>query len=231
MELDGIFLDLYGTLTTGDRQAVETTCEQIVKDTVVKISGYDLSIVWGNKFFNALESCNGPDFLTLFDLEKKTLTDTMHGLDISIDPEPYCRMLVEYWQNPPLQPEVKDFLAHCPVPICVVSNADTADAAAALAGHDISLAGLVTSEDARSYKPHPRIFDLAFDKTGWRRDRVIHVGDSLHSDVGGAMAAGIRSGWLNRSHRIHDIGTHTPDHELQDLNDLIKLVAGEPATK
>jgi FMN phosphatase YigB (HAD superfamily) len=53
---------------------------------------------------------------------------------------------------------------------------------------------------------------------------VIHVGDSLHSDVGGALAAGIRSGWVNRSHRIHDIGTHEPDYEFEDLTGLAALV-------
>jgi len=29
--------------------------------------------------------------------------------------------------------------------------------------------------------------------------------------------AGIRSAWINRAHRIHDVGTHTPDREFPDL--------------
>ena len=90
--------------------------------------------------------------------------------------------------------------------------------------HDIEVHTLITSEQARVYKPVPKIFDVALQRTGWRRDRVIHVGDSLHSDIGGARAAGIRSGWVNRTHRIHDIGTDEPDYEFADLNDLAALV-------
>ncbi len=93
-----------------------------------------------------------------------------------------------------------------------------------MSGNRWPIKHLVTSEDARSYKPHREIFEMALARTGWRRDRVIHVGDSLHSDVGGAMAAGIRSGWVNRAHRIHDIGNHQPDHEFVDLHGLTALV-------
>ncbi|MBN2563077.1 MAG: HAD family hydrolase [Phycisphaerae bacterium] len=224
MELDGILMDLYGTLTTGDREAVERTCGCIVKDAGVSLTAGQLSIIWGERFLSALESINGDRFLTLFDLEVKTLVETMAELGAEVDPIPYVRMLVEYWQNPPLQPEAKAFLDGFNIPICIVSNADHADAEAALAKHSVKVHDLVTSEEARFYKPDPRIFEAALMKTGWRRDRVIHVGDSLHSDVGGAIAAGIRSGWLNRTHRIHDIGTEEPDYEFEDLNGLTALL-------
>ncbi len=66
-------------------------------------------------------------------------------------------------------------------------------------------------------------------KTGWRRERLIHVGDSLHSDVGGAIIMGFKSGWVNRQHRIHDIGTHTADYELASLLDMLALIPAGPA--
>jgi 2-haloacid dehalogenase/putative hydrolase of the HAD superfamily len=225
MKLDGVFLDLYGTLTTGDRQAVETTCGQVVHDTGVALSAGELSITWGERFLQAIESCNGDGFLTLFDLEAKTLAETLAPYQVRVDPVIYATMLREYWRDPPLHPEVPRFLADFPLPICIVSNADQADAEQALARRGIQVADLVTSEDVRSYKPDPRIFRAALGRTGWRRDRVIHVGDSLHSDVGGALAADIRSVWVNRSHRIHDIGTHRPDFEIEDLSALAELVS------
>lgn len=217
MELDGVFMDLYGTITAGDRAAVERTCEEIVRDTGVPLTARQLSVVWGERFFHALDFHNGADFITLFELEQRTLIDTMRELGREVDPLPYARMLLEYWRNPPLQPEIKTFFASFNHPVYVVSNADQADAEAALAAHGIEVKGVITSELARSYKPDRVIFDMALERTGWRRDRVIHVGDSLHSDVGGAIVAGLRSGWLNRAHRIHDVGTHEPDHEFADL--------------
>jgi 2-haloacid dehalogenase/putative hydrolase of the HAD superfamily len=224
LELDGIFLDLYGTLTAGDRQAVEETCGVIVADTGIALSAHELSIAWGERFFRALDSCNGDSFITLYEVEVRTLRETMAGLGVGIDPRPYVDRLMRYWRNPPIQPEVNEFLAGIRLPICLVSNADRADAESALGRHGIELHDLVTSEDARSYKPDRAIFELALRRTGWQRDRVIHVGDSLHSDVGGAMLAGLRTGWVNRTHRIHDIGTHEPDHEFPDLTGLVRLL-------
>ena len=224
MEFDGIFLDLYGTLTAGDREAVETVCGSVVQDCGAPLSAQELSVTWGNRFFDALDHHNGDDFLTLFELEAKTLRETMAALNIEIYPRPYIERLSRYWQNPELHPEVSEILAALELPICIVSNADRVDADATIELHDLPIDHLVTSEDARSYKPHRAIFDLAFDTTGWRRERVMHVGDSLQSDVGGAIASGIRSGWVNRAHRIHDVGTHRPDHEFKDLRELEALL-------
>lgn len=224
MELDGIFLDMYGTLTAGDREAVEVVCRDVVRDTGVAISAHELAIKWGEQFFHALDFRNGDGFKTLFEIEQETLKDTMASLDMDIDPLPYAEALKRYWRNAPLQPEVKRFLAEFRYPICIVSSADREDLDNLVAREGLSFDHIVTSEDAKSYKPDRRIFEVALERTGWRPERVIHVGDSLHSDVGGAIAAGIRSGWVNRAHRMHDIGNHEPDHEFEDLMGLVRLL-------
>jgi len=223
-KLDGVFLDMYGTLTTGDREAVESVCRQIIRDTGVPLSARELSITWGERFFGAMDFCNDEHFLTLFEIEARTLRQTLAELGRAVDPYPYCRRLTGYWRKPPLQPEARDFLATFPLPICIVSNADRADIEAGLSWHGLRIAYVVTSEDVRSYKPAPKIFEAALALTGWPKDRVIHVGDSLHSDVGGAIRAGISSGWVNRIGRIHDIGTHRPDYEFSDLHGLTAVV-------
>lgn len=225
LKLDGIFLDLYGTLTTGDRDAVESVCQDVVRDTGTRISAHELSITWGDRFFHYLDFCSNETFQTLFDVEQKTLVETMKGLGVDVDPLPYAKKLKNYWQNPPIQTDVRRFFANCRLPVCIVSNADREDAEAVVRGNELPIAELVTSEDARSYKPDRQIFEQALRQTGWDRERVIHVGDSLHSDIGGAIVAGIRNGWLNRQHRIHDIGTHQPNYEFADLDALSTLLS------
>lgn len=56
-----------------------------------------------------------------------------------------------------------------------------------------------TSEDARAYKPRREIFEMALATTGLKVNEVIHIGDSLSSDVMGAGSLGIKAVWLNRS--------------------------------
>lgn len=224
MRLDGLFIDMYGTLTTGDRAAVEAVCELIVNDTLLPLTALELSVRWGERFFALLEVSNHAEFMTLFEVEARSLVDTMRRLGVAIDPEPYVRHLSAYWRSPPLQPEVTAFLQACPRPLCIVSNADRADLDGALRRHRIAAAHVVASEDVRAYKPDPTIFRVALERTGWDPARVMHVGDSLHSDVGGAQAAGLKTGWLNRAHRIHDIGNHTPDYEFADLMEVLAVL-------
>lgn len=224
MQLDGIFLDMYGTLTAGDRAAVEAVCQRIVTDAGLAITAHELSVSWGERFLNSLNHCCGDTFETLFDLEIRTLQETMSGMGKTVAAHIYAEQLRDYWQAPPLHDDALSFLQDCPVPVCIVSNADDADVLAVVQKFDLPIAHVVTSERARSYKPDCRIFETALCETGWRADRVIHCGDSLHSDVGGARAAGIRSIWLNRAHRIHDIGTHEPDHVFDGLCDLGRAI-------
>ncbi|MBN2445267.1 MAG: HAD family hydrolase [Phycisphaerae bacterium] len=225
MELDGVFIDMYGTLTTGDRAAVEEVCASIVADLALPLDAREFSIRWGDQFFATLDTFTTPDnFLTLFDAEVKSLEDTLAAHDRQADAQSYVRQLTDYWRNPPLQPDTRQFLAEFPYPVCIVSNADRVDLEVALERLALTVDDVVTSDDVRSYKPQTPIFDAALEKTGWRRSHVIHVGDSLHADVDGAHRAGLRSGWVNRAHRIHDIGTSEPDHEFETLLDLVKLV-------
>jgi 2-haloacid dehalogenase/putative hydrolase of the HAD superfamily len=166
-----------------------------------------------------------------------------HAADVrAVDPRPFIDRLVAYWRDPPLQPDAAAFVAQCPVPVYVVSNADEDDLREALRRCGLAqlefgqgqrlpaqpgrVVGAVTSEEARAYKPEPAIFEIALARTGWRRDRVLHVGDSLHSDVGGARRAGLKCAWINRGHRIHDIGTDQPDFELPDLGALLEMLNG-----
>jgi 2-haloacid dehalogenase/putative hydrolase of the HAD superfamily len=191
----------------------------------VRRTAGDLAVTWGERFFAAMDTAGADGFETLLQIETRTLRETMAELGVALEPDRYAARLTDYWRDPPLQPEVPEFLRVFRHPICIVSNADRIDLENALTRHGIRVAGVVTSDDVRSYKPNRRIFEAALELTGWRRDRVLHVGDSLHSDVGGARRAGLRSGWVNRAHRIHDIGTEQPDYEFADLMDLHALLA------
>jgi putative hydrolase of the HAD superfamily len=75
---------------------------------------------------------------------------------------------------------------------------------------------VVFSQDVGLEKPHPGIFDAACKQAGCDPSDLMHVGDSLESDVAGANGAGVISVWLNRDGVVNNT-TIQPDHEIESL--------------
>lgn len=88
--------------------------------------------------------------------------------------------------------------ASSPIPIYIVSNIDTADILKAIGYHNLTPTGVFTSEDAKAYKPRKELFEMALRSTDLKSDEVIHIGDSINSDVKGASSVNIKALWLNR---------------------------------
>ncbi len=225
---DTIFFDFYGTLVTGDRDAVERTCACVVEDLALDMSAGELATAWGHRFFEAIERANGDSFLTLYDLEVETLQATLKDRADNMDATKYATMLKAYWQKPKLAPHVHETLERIDVPVCVVSNADTEDVLSAIEYHQLNISEVVTSEDTHSYKPHPTIFEHALEKMKVDPSRVLHVGDSIHSDVGGAYQLGIAACWVDRTDRIMDIGKvgDVPiSHKINCIKELCGIIS------
>jgi len=218
--IEGVFIDFYGTIAAGDREAVHDACAAIVEQVGLAMTPDELAVRWGEVFFETMGRSNNHEFRTLAQCEADSLRDTLAPLVGPVDPWPLVGLLVDYWRQPPLFDDAIKALATMPVPVCCVSNVDSDDLRLACHHHGLWFAEAVTSEDARSYKPHGGIFREALRRTGWDPRRVVHIGDSLHSDVGGAQAAGLRAFWLCRESRIHDIGTATPEATIASLVEL-----------
>lgn len=86
------------------------------------------------------------------------------------------------------------------VPLGLVTNGISAVQRSRLARSGIGdyFDAIVISDELGIQKPDPGIFRAALDRIGGTAtDRVIMVGDGLHSDIRGAINAGIDSCWLN----------------------------------
>ena len=55
---------------------------------------------------------------------------------------------------------------------------------------------IIGGEEANQ-KPHPGIFEKALSYVGFKKDEVIHIGDSVQADILGAQNFGIKSIWIN----------------------------------
>ena len=140
----------------------------------------------------------GETFETQRVLEEKSLVHTLERFGSDADAKELSNMMFAHWIKPPIFEDSKEFFEKSPLPIYIVSNIDTLDILQAIAYHDLHPAGVFTSEDAKSYKPRTELFELALKSAGLSPDEVLHIGDSVSSDVQGASNAGIRALWLNR---------------------------------
>lgn len=63
---------------------------------------------------------------------------------------------------------------------------------------------VIISEDVGHLKPHPKVFDVATEKAGVKREDILYVGDSYTSDILGGRNAGWKTAWytgLNMSEK------------------------------
>ena len=83
------------------------------------------------------------------------------------------------------------------------------------------LSGIFVSEEAGAAKPQKAYFDYVFRQIG-EPDRadILLVGDSLTSDIAGAVNAGVDSCWLNPEGKPRT-GKASPNWEIADLSELL----------
>jgi 2-haloacid dehalogenase len=81
---------------------------------------------------------------------------------------------------------------------------------------------VVTAQSARSYKPDPHNFEVAFERIGLPRERILHVAQSLFHDHVPARALGLATVWIDRRHGRPGGGATppadvTPDATFTDM--------------
>ena len=76
---------------------------------------------------------------------------------------------------------------------------------------------IVTAQQAGSYKPDPRNFELAFERLGLPRKRILHVAQSLFHDHVPARALGLSTVWVDRRHSKPGFGATPPADAVPDL--------------
>ena len=83
--------------------------------------------------------------------------------------------------------------------------------------HDI-----VISEEVGVQKPDPEVFQIALARAGdpaVTPDRAIMIGDNLHSDIQGALDAGLDACWFNLRGRSNDHGVK-PTYTVTSLAEI-----------
>jgi putative hydrolase of the HAD superfamily len=95
--------------------------------------------------------------------------------------------------------------------------------------HTLDLArhfeAMIISDRVGYLKPHARIFEHALGVLGVKASQAVHVGDSIRSDVKGALGAGIQPVLIDRGTHVHRDGTRPlPPYGVPVVGDLLELL-------
>ena len=217
-----LFLDFYGTLVAEDDVIISAICSRLphADDEVRR----KFATRWSQIFAESCLNSFAGSFQTQREIETASLSSAMSEFALVGDSTKASEELYDYWKNPAAFPESDAFLSSCPLPVCIVSNIDTADILSAAQNNGWTFQHLITSESARAYKPRPEMFQAALSLMRVDPASVLHVGDSLSSDIRGAAALGIDTVWINRKGRKRPENSIAPTFEFRDLLKLLALL-------
>jgi 2-haloacid dehalogenase len=111
------------------------------------------------------------------------------------------------------------------VRLAIVSNIDDDLLAATDLGRRFDV--VCTAERARGYKPNGTLFRFVLTHGDASVTRLLHCGQSQHTDMVGAKPLGVRVAWINRRGLALAPGVPKPDHELRDLRGVPELLPSE----
>ena len=241
MEVRGLLFDLGGTLFSYQRRGgMGRALRGVVESLGVDAPPREIGEAWGRANEETMRRFARQDYFLHRDLFEETLLAFASRFE-----RPVSDDLVERFQTAqrqavidhlPLREECHQALEALKsrgLYLAIVSNIDDDYLHPLVEKHDLDrwLDHWTSSEEARSCKPHTGIYRYALEKAELEVEQALFVGDSLHHDVAGASAIGMRSA------RIVEAGISTPltsglavtaqpDYEISALTELIGIVDG-----
>ena len=208
MPLRGILFDLDDTLFDHDRatehalvnlRATEPvfgvwTDEELLRRHSVELEAMHLEVLAGRQ---SIDDARAERFRRLF--EAAAGQAAPHGRAAELA-RCYRSAYEGAWHAVPGSIALLTALRAAGFSIAIVTNNIVAEQQLKLrhCGLDSLIDALITSEEVGAAKPDVRIFEAALERLNLAAEQVVMIGDAWHTDIAGAIAAGIRPIWLNR---------------------------------
>ena len=119
----------------------------------------------------------------------------------------------------PAFPDSADALArlHERFRLAVITNCDDDLFAASNRRLGVTFDHVITAQQVGSYKPSARTFEVAFERIGVPRERILHVAQSLFHDHVPAKGLGMTTAWIDRRRGRAGSGATPPADATPDL--------------
>jgi putative hydrolase of the HAD superfamily len=241
MKVRGLLFDLGGTLFsyTG-RRRMGGAIGEAVAGLGIEAEPEDIGRAWGKASQETMARYAQEDYFLHRELFHDTLTAFAEQFDKPVGPNVADRFHAAQRQavidHLPIREDCHDTLEALKsrgLYLSIVSNIDDDYLHPLVERHGLNrwLDHWTSSEEARSCKPHTGIYHYSLKKAGLEVEETLFVGDSLHHDVAGAAAIGMRSV------RIAEEGVTTPltsglsvtadpDYQITTLTELVDIVDG-----
>ncbi len=238
MLIKGVFFDLGGTLFRYPGRLGGGGLAHVMEALSIEATPREIGQRWAAATRQAGEHFGAQRYFLHRDLFEATLRHFLQGFGHEVEADVFdkfhLRQLEALLKHMPIRDECHAALRQLRergLYLSIVSNIDDDYLEPLVNRHGLHeyLDHWTSSEEARSCKPDPEIFHYCLDKAGLNVDEVLFVGDSLHHDVAGAHAVGMRSA------RVVEVGTTTPlthgleitadpTYEVVELTELIPIV-------
>lgn len=198
--LKAVFLDYTGTLMQ-EESPYALQMVKMITDSGVALKDKSVKEViklWWSLIKNLESGSYLDDYLTEDEIIDRAVAILESDYDVKIDLEAFRALAHKFWSSSPAFGDVKPFFEKCPLPIYIITNNGEEYVSAFLKNNGLHCAGIVCGDMVKAYKPRKELFGKALEISGCDSHEVIHVGDSLQSDVQGAMSVGIKACLLDR---------------------------------
>ena len=101
--------------------------------------------------------------------------------------------------------------------LAVITNCDDDLFAASNRRLGVTFDWVITAQQVGGYKPSHRNFEVAFERIGRPRERILHVAQSLFHDHVPAKELGLATVWIDRRHDRPGSGATPPAAATPDL--------------
>jgi 2-haloalkanoic acid dehalogenase type II len=225
--LQVILLDFYGTVVEEIHLPVKAICDAVCQACGGKVRDSEFIQYWVQIFSRLSNESHGPHFKLQKEIERESLQAAIDHFGVALPADQLAGKLADYRAHPRLFPESQAVLASIKLPVCLLTNIDNQEIDTALEYTGLHFAAVVTSEDCQAYKPRAEVFQKALDRMHCRPGEALHVGDSYHGDVIGALDMGIKVLWIDRRARPLPAGSRQADFMARDLTGLSDVIRSQ----
>lgn len=218
-DLDALVFDAYGTLL--DIDSLVPACAQVTRDPAACVA------LWRGKQleYTFLRALMGR-YADFWQVTGEALDYALARLGLTADAATRERLRAAWLELAPYPDAAPTLRRLAGRPLAVLSNGSPhmLEAALAHAGLRAHLTHVLSVDAVRTYKPDPRVYELAPRTLGLPPHRLLFVSGNAW-DAAGAASYGLRVAWLNRGGAPFEVLGQQPDWEIATLEALADALA------